>query len=67
MVYDICIWNPFISGDRLGRKSEERTLAYGNDMDKNLIPDLIKPKRKMCLSQLAHNLFPDDLNAGKYS
>jgi len=48
-------------------KSEEKTLAYGNDIDKNLIPDLIKPKRKMCLSQLTHNLFLDYLNAGKYN
>jgi len=48
-------------------KSEEKTLVYGNDIDKNLIPDLIKPKRNMCLSQLTHNLFLDYLNAGKYN
>ena len=47
-------------------KSEEKALAYENDIDKNLIPDLMKPKRKMCLSQLTHNLFLDHFNARKY-
>ena len=59
---------PIYIGRSFGKKkSEERTLGYRNDIDRNLIPDLIKPKRKMCLSQLTHNLFLDYLNAGKYN
>ena len=38
-----------------------------NDIDKNLISDLIKPKRKMRLSQLTHNLFLNDLKERKYN
>ena len=67
MVYEIFIWNPFVSSDCWEEKSEERTYAYMNDIDKNLISDLIKPKRKMRLSQLTHNLFLNDLNERKYN
>ena len=35
--------NPFVSSDCWEEKSEERTYAYMNDIDKNLISDLIKP------------------------
>lgn len=46
MVYEIFIWNPFVSSDCWEEKSEERTYAYMNDIDKNLISDLIKPREK---------------------
>ena len=60
---------PVYLGRSLGRekRAKKEFKSNRNDIDKNLIPDLIKPERKMCLRQLTHNLSPDYLNAGKYN